>query len=199
MLVGDMDKTSMLTTLRDECLACRRCQIGGNMIEGKFLGNVFSNMNCAAEIMVVGQNPGRDETERAEPFVGVSGKLFDQLTLEVLGLSRSAFYISNCVRCFTPGNRKPFPEEVASCETFLDREIQALCPKLVVSLGAPAFEQLTGTHGIMKHHGNPTFSPRHKLFVFPMLHPSPLNMNDPVKREMFISDLRKLEQFLKKL
>ena len=72
MLVGDMDKTSMLTTLRDECLACRRCQIGGNMIEGKFLGNVFSNMNCAAEIMVVGQNPGRDETERAEPFVGVS-------------------------------------------------------------------------------------------------------------------------------
>ena len=191
-----MDKTTELVGLRDECLACRKCQIGGTMVDGKFLSNVFSNMNCTAEIMVVGQNPGRDETEQAEPFVGISGKLFDQFVGEVLGIDRTQLYISNCVRCYTPGNRRPSQDEVANCQSFLDREVQALKPKTIISLGGPAFEQLTGMHGIMKHHGDPTFSPRHSLFVFPLLHPSPLNTNDPVKRQMFVDDLRKLKAFI---
>ena len=168
------------------------------MVEGKFLSNVFSNMNCTAEILVVGQNPGRDETERKEPFVGISGRMFDQLTEEVLGMKRSQFYISNCVRCLTPGNRRPTSEEIEHCQYFLEREVQALNPKLILSLGGPAFEQLTGMHGIMKHHGNPTFSPRYKLFVFPLLHPSPLNLNDPAKLELFVADLVKLDDFIKK-
>lgn len=196
--MGDMGKTEELTALRGECLACRRCQIGGQMVDDKFLANVFSNMNCTAEIMVVGQNPGRDETERQEPFVGISGRMFDQLTEEVLGMKRSQFYISNCVRCYTPGNRRPTPEEVANCQDFLDREVKALRPKLILSLGGPAFEQLTGMHGIMKHHGNPVFSPRHRLFVFPLLHPSSLNLNDPAKLELFVADLVKLDEFIKK-
>jgi len=168
------------------------------MIEGRFLGNVFSNMNTAAEYMVVGQNPGRDETERAEPFVGVSGKMFDQLVEEVLGMSRSMFYISNTVRCYTPGNRRPMPEEVGNCREFMDREIAALKPKTIISLGGPAFEQLTGMHGIMKHHGNPKFSPRYGVFVFPLLHPSPINLNDPKKLELFVADLVKLEEFIRR-
>ena len=193
-----MEKIEQLTALKSECLACRRCQIGGQMIEGRFLGNVFSNMNTEAEYMVVGQNPGRDETERAEPFVGVSGKMFDQLVEEVLGMSRSMFYISNTVRCYTPGNRRPMPEEVGNCREFMDREIAALKPKTIISLGGPAFEQLTGMHGIMKHHGNPKFSPRYGVFVFPLLHPSPINLNDPKKLELFVADLVKLEEFIRR-
>ena len=193
-----MDKTEQLTVLKAECLACHRCQIGGQMLESGFLGNVFSNMNCSAEYMVVGQNPGKDETERSEPFVGVSGKMFDQLIEEVLGMKRSMFYISNTVHCYTPGNRKPTQDEVNNCRDFLDREIDILKPKVVMSLGGPAFEQLTGMHGIMKHHGNPTFSPRYKVFVFPLLHPSPINLNDPAKLELFVADLVKLEEFIKK-
>jgi uracil-DNA glycosylase len=192
-----MSKVDELVILKAECLACRRCPIGGQIVEGKFLSNVFSNMNCEAEILVVGQNPGREETEKQEPFVGVSGKQFDQLAEEVLGLHRSDFYISNTVRCLTPGNRRPTTDEVEACQTFLDREIQILQPKLILSLGGPAFEQLTGMHGIMKHHGSPTFSPRHKVFVFPLLHPSPINLNDPAKLELFVEDLVKLDRFIK--
>jgi len=147
---------------------------------------------------VVGQNPGREETERKEPFVGISGRMFDQLMEEVLGLKRSDFYISNCVRCYTPGNRKPTIDEVDHCQDFLDREVKILKPRLILSLGGPSFEQLTGMHGIMKHHGTPTFSPRHKMFVFPLLHPSPLNLNDPAKLELFVADLVKLDEFIKK-
>lgn len=193
-----MGKIEELTALQAECVACRRCGIGGQLVDGKFLANVFSNMNCTAEYLVVGQNPGRDETERKEPFVGISGRMFDQLVEEVLGLKRSDFYISNCVRCYTPGNRRPTPTEVETCQYFLEREVQALKPKLILSLGGPAFEQLTGMHGIMKHHGNPTFSPRYKMFVFPLLHPSPLNLNDPAKLELFVADLVKLDEFIKR-
>jgi DNA polymerase len=166
------------------------------MVDDKYLSNVFSNMNCIAEYMVVGQNPGRDETERNEPFVGISGKLFDRFVEEVMGMKRSAFYISNTLRCFTPGNRKPTSEEIGNCQIFLDREVKALQPKLIISLGGPAFEQLTGMRGIMKHHGNPTFSPRYGTYVFPLLHPSPLNTNVPAKRALFVADLLKLKEFI---
>jgi uracil-DNA glycosylase family 4 len=193
-----VDKTAQLTALKAECLACRRCDIGGQMIGDKFLGNVFSNMNCTAEYMVVGQNPGKEETEREEPFVGISGKMFDQLVEEILGMKRSMFYISNTVHCYTPGNRKPTMGEVYNCKYFMDLEVRALNPKVVISLGGPAFEQLTGIHGIMKHHGNPAFSPRYKVPVFPLLHPSPINLNDPAKLELFVADLVKLEEFIKK-
>lgn len=192
----NMIAAEKMESLKAECLACRKCLVGGKMVDDKFLSNVFSNMNCDAEYMVVGQNPGRDETERKEPFVGISGKMFDQLTEEVLGMNRSKFYISNCVRCYTPANRRPTADEVDHCQDFLIREVEILKPKLIITLGGPSFEQLTGTHGIMKHHGNPTFSVRHKVFVFPMLHPSPINLNDPVKLEMFVGDLVKLKEFI---
>lgn len=193
---GNMGKREELEGLKSECLACRRCQIGGQKVEGKFASNVFSNMNCEALYMVVGQNPGRDETERKEPFVGISGKMFDQLIEEVLGMKRSQFYISNCVRCNTPGNRRPKQEEVDRCQDFLIREVGILKPKMIITIGGPSFELLTGMHGIMKHHGNITFSVRHKVFVFPMLHPSPTNLNDPEKLELFVGDLEKLKEFI---
>jgi len=165
------------------------------MVGGAFLSNVFSNMN-EAEYMVVGQNPGADETERREPFVGISGKMFDQLVEEVLEMKRSSFYITNVVKCYTPGNRKPTVDEVCHCEDFLIREVEILKPKAIITLGGPALEQVTGMHGIMKHHGNPIFSPRYKLFVFPLLHPSPLNLNDPAKLELFVNDLVLLKEFM---
>lgn len=185
-----------IDSLKADCLACRRCSIGGQMVDDKFLSNVFSNMNISAKYMVVGQNPGSEEAERSEPFVGISGRMFDQLVDEVLGMTRSDFYISNTCRCVTPENRKPTMSEIDNCRSFLDREIKIVNPKLIISLGGPALEQLTGIHGIMKHHGNKIFSPRYGVFVFPLLHPSPLNLNNPLKLEMFIDDLLKLKDFM---
>jgi len=185
-----------LEALRLECLECKKCAIGGVKVDGEHLSNVFSNMNTSARVMVVGQNPGRDEVERGEPFVGASGRAFDRAVEERLGMSRSDFYISNVVRCYTEGNRGPYQEEIDACRAFLDREVELVKPEIIISLGAPAFKQLTGMGGITKHHGELRFSPRYGVNVMPLFHPSPLNLNDPSRREMFYDGLDKLKRFL---
>jgi DNA polymerase len=183
-VIGEMEK------LMAECLFCRRCGVGGCLLEGK-LSNVFSNMNCDARVMVVGQNPGMDEVRRGEPFVGVAGRFFDEALAEA-GMSRADFYVSNAVRCYAPGNRKPLQEELDNCRYFLDREIEILKPVMAVALGGTALRQLTGMSGITKNRGEAVFSPRYKIFVFPLLHPSPLNASLHGNGAEFAEDLAKL-------
>ena len=166
------------------------------MVEDKFISNVFSTMNLEARIMVVGQNPGSREVEDGVPFVGPSGAFFDHSVKEIIGLDRSDFYVSNVVRCYTPNNRPPRMCEKDNCRHFLDREIAIVNPKVIIALGAPAFKQLTGLSGIMKHCGEKIFSPRYGVFVIPILHPSPRNTNDPGRREMFYDGLRRLKEIL---
>jgi len=189
-------KACELAKLKSECLACRKCQMGGMQVDGKFLSNVFSNMNASAEIMVVGQNPGRDEVEQGQPFVGRAGKIFDEAVLEVLGFDRSKLYISNTVRCYTPANRKPFDSERENCCEFLDKEVALIQPKVLVALGGLALKQLTGMSGMMKNHGQIIMSARYRVPVIPILHPSPLNLSNPVRRREFFSDLWKLKEVL---
>lgn len=181
-----------MTKLKVECLECRRCSIGGQTVHGR-CSNVFSSMNYAAKVMVLGQNPGRDEVERGEPFVGVAGECWDA-AVESIGMGRSDFYISNIVKCCISDGRKPSQEEIDNCRYFLDREMEIVKPRMVVALGGIALKQLTGLGGIMKHHGNPVFSPRYKTFVFPMLHPSPLSMCEGDNKRMFFEDLQKLKE-----
>ena len=184
-----------LEELREECVACRKCAIGGQLVDGN-LTNVFSNMNVLAKIMVVGQNPGKDEVQQGEPFVGKSGQFWDKAVKEVVGLDRSAFYISNITRCFTPGNRKPGQKEMDNCRDFLDREIELLKPKLIIALGAPAMKQLTGMSGIMKHRGEVIFSPRYGVNVFVIPHPSPYNTASESGKKAFLEDLHNLKAHL---
>ena len=146
--------------------------------------------------MVVGQNPGHDEVIQGTPFVGASGHFFDTALMDVLGIDRSLLYISNAVRCFTPGNRRPYQEEADNCRDFLDREVAILNPVVIVTLGGPAFKQVTGMSGIMKHHGQIRFSPRYRVPVLPLLHPSPYNTNSEEGRKMFYDDLEHLREFL---
>lgn len=165
------------------------------MIRGQYLSNVFSNMNAAARVMAVGQNPGRDEVEQKEPFVGVSGKFFNNAVLKV-GLSRTDFYISNVVRCLTPENRPPNRDELDNCRSFLDREVALVKPKMIVALGSLAFRQLTGMKGIVKHQGRAILSLRYGLPVISVLHPSPLNTNVPEKCRMFMDGLAFVKECL---
>jgi len=184
-----------LERLKAECLACRRCAIGGVSMDGNPC-NVFSNMNAGAKIVVVGQNPGKNEVLQGEPFVGVSGEFFNQAIGDVLGVGRERFYICNTVRCFTPGNRRPYRLEVDNCRDFLDREMALVQPEVIVTLGGPALKQITGMGGVSKHHGELQVSLRYKCRVLPLLHPSPLNMNTLSKREDFYRDLAVLREFL---
>jgi DNA polymerase len=190
-----MGKAELLQQLKQDCIDCRKCSIGGCVYDD-CSGNVFSNMCMKARIMVVGQNPGAVEVKKGTPFIGPSGAFFDKAIKEVLGLDRSHLYISNTVRCFTPGNRPPSRQEVENCMPFLEREIKIVKPVLVLTLGNHALFQLTGRNGIMKVHGQCLRSLKYEVIVLPLLHPSPLNMNKPDKKKLFYDDLKKLGEYV---
>jgi DNA polymerase len=193
-----------LLALRLKCLACRKCVIGGKTTEGaewtpdgdEPITNVFSNMNLEGGIMVVGQNPGAEEVKWGQPFVGPSGKWFDEAIEKHAGVTRSQLYISNTVRCFTPGNRKPYASEVENCQPFLAAEIAAIKPRIIIALGSPAFKQLTGMSGIMKHCGEIVYSIRYNVDVLGLLHPSPYNTNKPDMCELIYKGMRRLREWL---
>lgn len=199
-----MDKYCELMKLAQSCRDCRKCAIGGikydqiqdGMVVQSFKSNVFSNRNLTADIMVIGQNPGWDEMRWETPFVGASGKFFEGAIQEVAGLERSRLYISNVVRCYTPENRKPRSYEVDNCQHILDREIEIIKPRIIIALGSMAFAQLTGMNCIMKHHGEIVTSPRYKVPVIAVLHPSPLNLNNPERKVAFYSDLQNLKHWM---
>jgi len=98
---------------------------------------VFGVGNPEADIMVVGEAPGADEDRRGEPFVGAAGKRLDAW-LSDLGLSRDAVYIANVLKCRPPANRDPKPEEVDRCSPFLEAQVRAVAPKVIVALGRHA-------------------------------------------------------------
>lgn len=185
-----------LNSLKAKCISCRRCGLGGQFMDNRPC-NVFSNMNQEATIMVVGQNPGRDEVAQAEPFVGASGRFFNDTVAATIGMKRVDFYITNVLHCFTPGNRKPEAAELDACLPIISEEIELLKPRLIIALGSVAFERLTGMHGIMKHHGEVVYSIRHGMTpVIGILHPSPYNTNNPALRDVFKAGLERVREFL---
>lgn len=104
---------------------------------------VFADGNPKAEVLLVGEAPGRDEDLQGKPFVGRSGQLLDRM-LAAIGLDRTKVFIVNTVPWRPPGNRPPTPAETLVCLPFLHRQIELVAPKLIVSLGAPAAATLTG-------------------------------------------------------
>lgn len=107
---------------------------------------VFGVGSPAADLMLVGEAPGRQEDLTGEPFVGRSGQLLARM-LAAIGLARSSVYISNVIKCRPPHNRDPEPHEVACCSPFLRRQILAVRPKVIVALGRFAAWNLTGADG----------------------------------------------------
>jgi uracil-DNA glycosylase family 4 len=199
-----------LDIIKNDCLSCRRCAIGGKCLDGRewtgepnedglieSRANVFSTMNPNADVMIVGQNPGADEVGVGEPFVGVSGKVFEEALGRIVGLTRNDLYITNAIKCYTKENRKPIQSEIENCRTFLDLELELVKPKVVVAIGSLAFKVLTGMTGIMKHCGEAVTSPRYGVKVIAMLHPSPYNMSNPERCEMFELAMEKLAEVLR--
>jgi len=173
-------KLRMLKPLEQLCHNCTMCDLGFRMANRDNLlrpPQVFSTMNVS-RFMVVGQNPGWNEVVERQPFVGDAGQNFNNEVAKH-GLGRGDFYICNAVRCFTSFNAKPHPSCVASCEPYLQMEIQILNPKLIIALGALAFEQLCPGSKFHDSFGVITKSARYGgVPVFPVHHPSPLNLDE---------------------
>ena len=135
------DPAGVLDALRIEIgPACTRCKL--HTLGRKQV--VFGVGNPRADLMFVGEAPGRDEDEQGEPFVGRAGQLLTKI-IEAMGLTRGDIYIANVIKCRPPENRNPEPDEVATCQPFLFRQIDAIQPKVIVALGTFAAQSLLQT------------------------------------------------------
>lgn len=125
-----------------------------------------------ADLLFVGEGPGRDEDEKGEPFVGRSGQLLDRLMREEMGMSRDrGVYIANVVKCRPPGNRDPRPDEIAACRPFLERQIDVIGPRVIVTLGNFATRLLLDTtEGVTRVRGR--VYPYRDSVIVPTFHPS---------------------------
>jgi uracil-DNA glycosylase family 4 len=163
-----------LVELEREALACSRCPLAAGRTKV-----VFGVGDANADLMFVGEGPGRDEDLKGEPFVGRSGQLLDRLMQEELGITRDRCYIANVVKCRPPGNRDPHPEEVASCRPYLEAQIELIHPRVVVTLGNFATRLLLDTtDGITKLRGRSY--PFHGGWLVPTFHPSAALRGNPM-------------------
>ena len=128
-----------LEDIRKELLECRRCPL----CEGRRTV-VFGVGNPRARLMFIGEGPGEEEDRQGEPFVGAAGRRLNQWIAR-LGFTRPDVYIANIVKCRPPGNRAPLPAEAAACLPFLKRQIRALRPEVICTLGAVALQFLLDT------------------------------------------------------
>lgn len=113
---------------------------------------VFARGNPQADIMAIGEAPGRQEDETGLPFVGEAGKLLDKM-FAAIKLGASNLYITNVCNWRPPGNRNPSEEELALCQPFIRRHIELVAPKIVIIVGGVSLQALTGKTGIMKTRG----------------------------------------------
>lgn len=185
----------MLTPLKQTCNSCIMCELGRKSLG--FNRHVFSNMN-PSKWVIVGQNPGKNECDQDEPFVGKSGQFFNEV-LEDNGINREYFYISNAVKCFTEGNEKPSQLIMDRCEPYLRMELQILRPHLVVALGSVAFGALCPKMKFTPNLGKVIKSAKFGgVKVFPIYHPSPMNTSNKDRKARFIKDLAMLCKIIKK-
>ncbi len=131
--------SSSLPELREKIGDCTRCRLHQGRTQ-----LVFGVGNPKAELMFVGEAPGRDEDLKGEPFVGRAGQLLTKI-IQAMGLERSDVYIANVVKCRPPENRNPAPDEIETCSPFLFEQIQLIQPKVIVGLGNFAVQTLLAT------------------------------------------------------
>lgn len=129
-----------LDEVAEQASTCVRCRLSETRTQV-----VFGMGNHKADLMVIGEAPGRNEDEQGKPFVGPSGFLLDRLIQEELGMDRSEFYIANAVKCRPPNNRDPKPDEVDLCRSWLHEQVRLVDPKVILTVGNFASRTILGT------------------------------------------------------
>lgn len=168
------------------CTRCRLCTSRTNV--------VFGEGNCKAELMFIGEGPGRDEDEQGRPFVGRSGQLLTKM-INAMGYQREDVYIANIVKCRPPNNRNPLPDEAETCLPFLFRQIEIIKPKVIILLGAVPLKYLLNKVGITKLHGE--WFDLNGIKTLASFHPAFL-LRDPRQKKFAWEDLQKAMKVLEK-
>ena len=170
--------------LRQQCQGCQLCGLGAAR---KNL--VFGDGNPEADIMFIGDGPGKQEDEQGIPFVGAAGQFLSRI-LEIIDLDRSRYYIANIVKCRPPRNRDPQPEEQDACIPYLNEQIKLVQPKIIICLGRIAAARLIHNgYRITREHG--TWIQQDGIWMTALYHPSALLRDDSKRPETF-DDLRSI-------
>ena len=182
---SDGGKLSTLEELRDDIGDCRRCKLHSGRTHV-----VFGIGNPNAKLMFVGEGPGRDEDLKGEPFVGRAGQLLTDIITKGMGLAREDVYIANVVKCRPPQNRNPEPDEVASCEPFLKKQIELIRPEIIVALGKFAVQTLLHSKvPITRLRGN--WHTYMGIKLMPTFHPAYL-LRNPADKKLVWEDIKKV-------
>ena len=161
-------RETRLEELGERVRECRRCRLGKTRTNV-----VFGSGSASARLMLVGEAPGYHEDQLGLPFVGHAGKLLEKL-LGRIGLKREDVFIANVLKCRPPGNRDPQPEEISLCRSFLEEQIDIICPLAVCTLGNFATKLISGKpDGITRVRGKTQPLPgKEDTVLFPMFHPA---------------------------
>jgi DNA polymerase len=153
-----------------------------------------------AEIMFIGEGPGRDEDLQGRPFVGAAGKFLTEM-LESIGLKREDVFIANVVKCRPPNNRDPLPEEIRTCWNYLEEQMKIIKPKIVVTLGRHSMGRFMPGLKISQVHGQAKRASgvwQDRQVYLPLYHPAAA-LYDPRQREVHLDDFKKIPLILRKI
>ena len=181
---------SELAALYEEMAACHKCVLSQgrtHVVPGEGPAN--------ADIMFIGEGPGFHEDRQGRPFVGAAGNYLNEL-LEKIGLKREDVYITNVIKCRPPGNRDPQPDEIQACKPYLDRQIDLIHPRLVVTLGRFSMQRYFPNASISRIHGKPKRVG--SVIYYPMFHPAAA-LHQPRWRPLVEEDILEIPRLLAKL
>ena len=183
-----MTSEETLAQIAKEVAVCTNCALHHSRKQ-----SVPGDGPAHAEIMFIGEGPGFHENEQGRPFVGAAGKFLDQL-LEQAGVTRADVFIGNVVKCRPPDNRDPLPDELSACNVYLERQIEAINPSIIVTLGRFSMGKFMQGAKISQIHGQ-----MRKIdgrYVIAMFHPAAA-LHQAALKPAILADFAKLPELLK--
>ncbi len=163
---------------------CTKCRLAGTRTQ-----TVFGTGSPTADLMFIGEAPGRDEDLQGKPFVGRAGQLLTDI-IKAMKLERDDVYIANVIKCRPPENRNPEPDELEECRPYIQRQIELIQPKVIVTLGKFALQSLTGkAHAVSAARGQ--WTSYNGIKVMPTYHPAYLLRTPSAKKDVW-NDMKKV-------
>jgi len=178
---------SALSELYEDVALCQQCELSKyrtRVVPGEGTEN--------ADLLFIGEAPGWHEDQQGRPFVGPAGQFLDEL-LASINLKREQVYITNVIKCRPQGNRDPLPSEIQVCRRWLERQIELICPKIIVTLGRYSMAIFFPGKSISKIHG--TAQKRDNIIYYAMYHPAAA-LHQQSLRETIKADMLKIPPLL---
>lgn len=179
------DKAKALEVLFDQYKDCQMCSLGQSRTR-----LVFGDGNPEARLMFIGEAPGFEEDKQGLPFVGAAGQLLTKI-IEAMKLTRKDVYIANCLKCRPPQNRNPLPEEIATCNPILAKQIDIIQPQIICALGKFAAQALLKTEEPISRLRGRFFDWAPGIKLMPTFHPAYL-LRNPEDKKFVWEDMRKI-------